>query len=78
MSADGDREVETLGVRIYARIGNSEVMNHLGEAVVLADVEPITDESRRPGDAPDAVTRIIGIDMPMILRRIADDIEARS
>lgn len=70
--------MSAVNVRLYARIGNSEVFNDLGGVDAEAGLEPITDETRRETDAPDATTRIFGLDMPAVLRQLADQIEAGS
>lgn len=65
-------------ITIYAQIGDSDVMNMLGWVLRDVTYEPITDETRQPGDAPDATERTSDIDIPAMLRELADEWEART
>jgi hypothetical protein len=64
-------------ITLYAQMGDSEVMNMLGWVVRDITYEPITDENRQPGDAPEASHRTSDIDIPALLREVADEWEAR-
>lgn len=63
-------------VHLYARIGDSEVLNEIATMDVNASTEPITDDSRRPGDAAEATVRV-AFDLANALRKAADEIDAQ-
>ena len=65
-------------ITLYARMGDSDVLNELGWVVRDITYEPITDATRQPGDAPDATHRTSDIDIPALLREVADEWEARN
>lgn len=62
-------------VTILARVGDSDVLNEIGTIDVNLVMEPITDETRLPGDAPGAQFRTEDFDLAGGLRRIADQLE---
>ena len=65
----------TLPVHLYAQIGDSTVLNDLGTIEVTVQVEPITDDTRQPGDAVEATMRVVGFDIPTALRLFAEEWE---
>lgn len=62
---------------LYTRIDDSPVINQITTYDTDLEAVDITDENRLLNDAPDATVRYINVDMPAILRGIADEIEAR-
>lgn len=68
-------KMRPIRITLYARVGDSEVLNEIATIERDLEVAPITDENRRPGDAEDATMRI-DIALPHALRQIADEIEA--
>lgn len=59
-------------VTIYARVGDSEVLNEVAQILVDAVRTPI--DERQHGDADDAVARV-SIDIAAVLRAAADSFE---
>jgi hypothetical protein len=63
----------TFLIHLYARVGESPVLNELGTVEVLTSVRDI-----RPGDngAVDATVVVESLDIPALLREFADRLEA--
>lgn len=65
-------EKKALNVTLYARIGDSEVLNELATVVREFDVEPITAETRQSGDAPEATTRVHDAQLTSLIDRVTN------
>jgi hypothetical protein len=74
MASPNDGPVQ---ITVYAQMGDSDVLNNLGWVLRDVTYEPITDETRLPSDAPEATDRASDIDVPALLRELADEWEAR-
>ncbi|QIG59074.1 hypothetical protein SEA_RUBYRALPH_66 [Microbacterium phage RubyRalph] len=68
----GERKM--IGVTIFARMEGSEILNDLGSFRVIADVEPQNEQTRRPGDAPEAKVRAT-FGLSAELRKLADRLD---
>ncbi|QDH93063.1 hypothetical protein QDA02_gp05 [Microbacterium phage Margaery] len=63
-----------LRITLFARIGESEVLNDIGTIDIDATVEPFTPENRPEHAAVEAVASV-SIDIPKMLRDAADEYE---
>ncbi|QNJ55502.1 hypothetical protein SEA_PHINKY_10 [Microbacterium phage Phinky] len=66
-------EMKPLKITLYARVGDSEVLNELAVIERELQMVPITDANRAPGDAPDATMRVV--DAEGAIRRMADAVK---
>jgi hypothetical protein len=65
-----------LTITLFAKIGESEVLNDIGTITLDAVVEPFTPEERPEHAAVEAVASV-SIDIPKMLRDAADEYERR-
>lgn len=64
-----------LPVEFFVKVGGSDVYNQIGSIDLDVEVEPITDENRKPGDVAEANLRVVNFDIVAALRAFADQIE---
>ena len=78
MTWDGKTMPETAAV--YVQLEDSPVRNLVGrfslEGLTKGVLEEITEQSRREGEPEEAVARV-SVNLPGLLRRAADEIEAQ-
>ena len=63
-------------ITLYARVGDSEVLNEIGTIEEDVEWRVITPENRRPGDAAEAEAVIENFNLVGALRAAADRLEA--
>jgi hypothetical protein len=63
-------------ITLYARVGDSEVLNEIGTIEEDVEWRVITAENRRPGDAAEAEAVIENFNLVGALRAAADRLEA--
>uniref|UniRef100_A0AAU7J847 Tail assembly chaperone n=2 Tax=unclassified bacterial viruses TaxID=12333 RepID=A0AAU7J847_9VIRU len=62
-------------VKFYVSVGDSNVMNLIGEFPIDVLIEPIPDDERHENDAHNAQLRILDFKIVAALREMADRIE---
>ncbi|MEV4735549.1 MULTISPECIES: hypothetical protein [unclassified Microbacterium] len=67
-------EKQPLTITLYARVGDSEVLNEIGSTNAVAEVGPLEPSADAAADAGAQVT----LDLAGVLREMADQIDARS
>lgn len=65
----------SMPIRFFVTVGDTQVLNLLGGMDLDVTVEPITDETRLVGDAPEATFRVVDFDIVQALRSFADHLE---
>lgn len=63
-----------LTIHLFARVGESGVLNEIGAVELAAEVTPFTPENRPADAAPEAEASIM-VDIPKMLRDAADEYE---